>query len=234
MSDRLQPQAVVDIRYGQVGLVQVRVNTTEPGAILDDLTGRVATAPHFFRRTGVCLDLSSLERVPEVAQVQGVIDALRRAGMLAVGVSGDPDALAVVSAALALPVLTSFRSPARQVPVVQPAVLSTGLSAAPIAEAAVPSRLSAAAAAASVLGVESGASESALPALIHGRTVRSGQRLYGRNRDLIVTASVGAGAEVVADGCVHIYGALRGRALAGAHGQLGARVFCHEFYAELV
>jgi septum site-determining protein MinC len=45
---------------------------------------------------------------------------------------------------------------------------------------------------------------------------------------------VGAGAEVIADGCVHVYGSLRGRAVAGARGETGARVFCQEFRAELV
>jgi septum site-determining protein MinC len=64
--------------------------------------------------------------------------------------------------------------------------------------------------------------------------VRSGQRVYARNRDLIVTATVAAGAEVMADGCVHIYGPLRGRVMAGAHGDTDARVFCQSFHAELV
>ena len=50
----------------------------------------------------------------------------------------------------------------------------------------------------------------------------------------MITASVGAGAEVMADGCVHVYGSLRGRAMAGVHGQGTARVFCQQFYAELV
>jgi septum site-determining protein MinC len=70
--------------------------------------------------------------------------------------------------------------------------------------------------------------------LIHEHTVRSGQRVYARNRDLVVMAGVGAGAEVMADGCVHIYGSLRGRVMAGAHGELSARVFCQDFHAELV
>ncbi len=73
-----------------------------------------------------------------------------------------------------------------------------------------------------------------LPALIHTQPVRSGQRLYARDRDLIITASVGAAAEVMADGCVHIYGALRGRAMAGVRGDAGARVFIREFLPELV
>ena len=73
-----------------------------------------------------------------------------------------------------------------------------------------------------------------MPSMIQAHTVRSGQRIYARHRDLIVAAGVGAGAEVIADGCVHIYGSLRGRAMAGAHGQLTARMFCQEFHAELV
>ena len=55
-----------------------------------------------------------------------------------------------------------------------------------------------------------------------------------RGRDLVLTALVGNGAEVIADGSIHIYGALRGRALAGAQGNEKARIFCREFRAELV
>jgi septum site-determining protein MinC len=73
-----------------------------------------------------------------------------------------------------------------------------------------------------------------MPALMQQQPVRSGQRVYARSRDLVVTATVGAGAEAIADGSVQIYGALRGRALAGARGETSARVFCQEFRAELV
>jgi septum site-determining protein MinC len=69
---------------------------------------------------------------------------------------------------------------------------------------------------------------------MHHRPVRSGQRIYARHRDLVVTGAVGAGAEVMADGCVHVYGTLRGRAMAGVRGEVSARVFCHDFHAELV
>jgi septum site-determining protein MinC len=72
------------------------------------------------------------------------------------------------------------------------------------------------------------------PTLMHHQPVRSGQRVYARHRDLVVTSVVGAGAEVMADGCVHIYGPLRGRAAAGARGEVTARIFCQEFHAELV
>src|SRR3546814_17395029 len=70
--------------------------------------------------------------------------------------------------------------------------------------------------------------------LIQATPVRSGQQVYADNRDLTVLTTVGAGAEVIADGSVHIYGALRGRALAGAQGDEKARIFCRAFHAELV
>lgn len=64
--------------------------------------------------------------------------------------------------------------------------------------------------------------------------VRSGQQIYARGGDLVVLASVSPGAEVLADGHVHIYGSLRGRALAGVQGNPEARIFCHSLNAELV
>jgi septum site-determining protein MinC len=64
--------------------------------------------------------------------------------------------------------------------------------------------------------------------------VRSGTQIYARGTDLVVTASVSPGAELVADGNIHVYGPLRGRALAGASGDTGARIFCSRLEAELV
>lgn len=64
--------------------------------------------------------------------------------------------------------------------------------------------------------------------------VRAGQRVYARGCDLIVTAAVNNGAEVIADGSIHIYAPLRGRALAGASGNAGARIFALNMEAELV
>jgi septum site-determining protein MinC len=211
------PPPAIDIRYGQVGLLHVRIRTLDPGALLDELSGRVAAAPHFFRRTAVCLDLIALEKVPEAAEIRAVIEAVRRAGMLVIGLAGDSGGLEAVAIALNLPVISSFRARARPVPVLQPAQ--------PAPAAPEPAQESAPAPA---------PADSSVPALIHSQTVRSGQRIYARNRDLIVNAGVGAGAEVMADGCLHVYGSLRGRAMAGAHGESGARVFCQEFHAELV
>ena len=64
--------------------------------------------------------------------------------------------------------------------------------------------------------------------------VRSGTQIYARGSDLVVTAPVSPGAELVADGNIHVYGVLRGRALAGAGGDAAARIFCTRLEAELV
>ena len=64
--------------------------------------------------------------------------------------------------------------------------------------------------------------------------VRSGQTIYNLHGDVVVLGSVGSGAEIVASGSIHIYGALRGRALAGANGNTKARIFCRKIEAELL
>ena len=64
--------------------------------------------------------------------------------------------------------------------------------------------------------------------------VRSGQQLYAKNRDLIVTGAAGASSEVIADGSIHIYGRLMGKVIAGASGDRNARIYCLAFGAELV
>jgi septum site-determining protein MinC len=204
----VKEEAALEIRFGPLDLAQVRIRTTDPGAIVDELTGRVATAPRFFERTAVCLDLSMLRTEPDATEMRAVVEAVRRAGMLPIGLVHGPAGVEALARALDMPVLAQFRSPTRPPPVVQ-APPPPPLMAVPEPE---PQR----------------------PALMHQQAVRSGQRVSARHRDLIVVAGVGAGAEVMADGCVHVYGALRGRAMAGAHGDTTARVFCQAFFAELV
>lgn len=70
--------------------------------------------------------------------------------------------------------------------------------------------------------------------LVIDKPVRSGRQIYAEGGDLVVMAKVGAGAEIRADGHIHIYGTLRGRAFAGAAGDTAARIFCRSFEAELV
>lgn len=74
----------------------------------------------------------------------------------------------------------------------------------------------------------------ALPALVIDKPLRSGQQVYARGRDLVVMAMVNPGAEVIADGHIHVYAPLRGKAIAGAHGNGDARIFAMSLEAELI
>jgi septum site-determining protein MinC len=120
----------------------------------------------------------------------------------------------------------------------QPAILAHGLSLDTVAQSRpAPSPESTSAAPAEPIApiVPIAAAPSArLGAMLIDAPVRAGQRIYAQGRDLIVTAAVNNGAEVIADGSIHIYAPLRGRALAGASGDAGARIFTMSMEAELV
>jgi septum site-determining protein MinC len=85
-----------------------------------------------------------------------------------------------------------------------------------------------------------GATETQAPAkqpatsIVIEDTIRSGQSVVFTEGDVTVIGSVGSGAEIVAGGSIHIYGTLRGRAMAGASGNARARIFCHRVEAELL
>jgi septum site-determining protein MinC len=70
--------------------------------------------------------------------------------------------------------------------------------------------------------------------MVINRPLRSGQRIYARNTDLIVIGVVSQGAEVIADGNIHVYGPLRGKAMAGARGDTSARIFTTQLDPELL
>lgn len=66
------------------------------------------------------------------------------------------------------------------------------------------------------------------------QNIRSGQQIYVKGADLIVKGTVGAGAEVIADGNIHIYGSLRGKAIAGASGDSSKKIYCYNMQPELI
>ncbi len=76
--------------------------------------------------------------------------------------------------------------------------------------------------------------QSTIQSLTIERPVRSGQQVYAANGDMTILAPTSSGSELVADGSIHVYGALRGRVLAGARGNVSARIFCHSLQAELI
>ncbi len=214
-----------ELKIGQVGIANLRVRTLDVEKLAEEMRDRVARAPKLFARAAVIVDFGGLPGTPALADARALVDALRDAGVIPVALawgSSDNERLAVQ---LGLPLLAKFRAQYERAG--EPAAVG-GASAPntpvqPVAAEGAPTKPVAAAAV-----------SNANPGLIQTAPVRSGQQVYADNRDLTVLAAVGAGAEVIADGSIHIYGALRGRALAGAQGFEQARIFCREFRAELV
>jgi septum site-determining protein MinC len=219
-----------ELKIGQVGIANLRVRTLDVEKLGAEMRDRVARAPKLFARAAVVVDFGGLPGLPDVAIARSLLDALRDAGVLPVALawgSGDNEQLAVQ---LGLPLLAKFRA---QYEPVGAATAATEPARGAAAEAA-PAKTALAKAAppsATPLPAKPAVGE---PGLVQTTPVRSGQQVYAENRDLTVVTTVGAGAEVIADGSIHIYGALRGRALAGAQGNEKARIFCREFHAELV
>jgi len=213
-----------ELKIGQVGIANLRVRTLDVDRLVDEMRGRVQRAPKLFARAAVVLDFGGLTHTPDAPSVQRLIAGLREAGVLPVALAYGSSETERLAEALGLPLLAKFRAQyerADEAVATEPAPAprrATGTDTA----ASAPAKPAAAVA---TVGQ---------PGMMHATPVRSGQQIYADNRDLTVLTTVGAGAEVIADGSVHIYGPLRGRALAGAQGNEQARIFCREFHAELV
>jgi septum site-determining protein MinC len=214
-------EPVAEIKFGQVGIANLKLKRLDPEALLGELREKVASAEKLFLRAPVVLDLSHLPGLPALEVVRDLLERVRSAGMLPVGLSYGTSENERIALELGIPVIAKFRASYERASDEAPAPVAT-----PAREAAAVARADAALPTAPAPPTATG--------MLHDKPVRSGQQVYARGRDLVLTALVGNGAEVIADGSIHVYGALRGRALAGAQGDEGARIFCREFHAELV
>jgi septum site-determining protein MinC len=229
-----------ELKIGQVGIANLRVRTLDVARLALEMEGRVRSAPKLFDRAAVILDFGGLPDCPDAGTVKELVRALREAGVLPVGIAYGTTEIEALSRDAGLPLLAKFRASYESANAATPvaaASAATPVGAAPAAtrSATTPAKpVERGIAAETAPTVAPGTKTDAQAGMMQLAPVRSGQQVYAQNRDLTVCAMVGAGAEVIADGSIHIYGALRGRALAGASGQESARIFCREFNAELV
>ena len=230
MSVAVDYEQAGELKIGQVGIANLRVRTLDVAKLVDEMRDRVQRAPKLFARAAVVIDFGGLSRTPDVATARALLDGLRQAGVLPVALAYGTTETERLSEALGLPLLAKFRAQYERDDGVAAAAPAPAPAPGARREPAPPRREESASKAAPAAA--NGAPPS--PGVIQSAPVRSGQQVYADNRDLTVLAAVGAGAEVIADGSVHIYGPLRGRALAGAQGNAKARIFCREFDAELV
>lgn len=217
-----------ELKIGQVGIANLRIRTLDVERLTREMHDRVARAPKLFGRAAVILDFGGLSQIPDVATAKALLDGLRSAGVLPVALAYGTTETELLSQQLGLPLLAKFRAQYERAELDAVPAAPPPPTPAPAPEPARRAR------AATPAAVPAAPAKAPQPGRMQTSNVRSGQQLYAENCDLTVMATVGAGAEVIADGSIHIYGTLRGRALAGAQGNTTARIFCREFHAELV
>ena len=188
------------------------------------LMDRLAQAPNFYRNAPVVIDLAALAESRPINFAE-LANRLRQHKLIPVGVMNSTPEQAQAAANAGLALLPAARPQAVQEPRREVASAPT-----PVAEPQPipqPSNKPVAAPPAAAPAVSR-------TALVISEPVRAGGQIYAEGRDLVLLSSVSPGAEVLADGHIHAYGRLRGRALAGIGGDEGARIFCRSLEAELV
>jgi septum site-determining protein MinC len=192
----------------------VRAGMLRDTAFEEELQQQVGRSPRFFLNAPVVLDLKDSEGFTTEEAFLDAGEALRRHTLALVGVQNAlPEQISAAAGAGLAVFAPNSTQPSRR------------------AAQAVMGQATAASAAIMPAGTMQSARP---PARLITEPVRSGTQIYARGTDLVVTAAVSAGAELVADGHIHVYAALRGRALAGASGDVEARIFCSRLEAELV
>ena len=202
-------------------IIQAQLRTADVAllhAALAELTGN---SPDFFENDLAVLDFSNAESLPESADWPAIRQLLRASGLHAAATLGLPEGLAAAAEQAGLPTISASA-------LSRPARAKAAEAAPPPPALAEPTPLPAQEAAPAPVPAP------APRTITLDKPLRSGQRFYAKGCDLIVTAMVSAGAEVIADGNIHVYAPLRGRALAGASGDKSARIFTTSLEAELV
>ncbi|WP_207003028.1 septum site-determining protein MinC [Trinickia mobilis] len=226
----LKKSPFFELRSGSVDTLIFVVKTTDLDALANELTRRFEATPEFFAGDVVAIDLRRLaenERVP-LADIAKLLDSVR---MRPVGIVADA-AQHAWAADAGLPFLEARDRRAGT-------SKGAGEDTASAAPAAVPQVQQSEQPAETIPPAAAPQSESAArpvapsQTLVIDKPLRSGQQIYAKG-DLVVLGLVSYGAEVIAEGNIHIYAPLRGRALAGVHGNHDARIFCTCLEPELI
>lgn len=206
-------------------LTSIRLATTELAIISTFLATKVGQAPAFFKDAPVVIDLEEVSKRP--LDLAGLLKVLRSHGMVPMGIRGGSDKTQSEARDIGLARLQGLpvkhaESAHRAAAEPEPAAVT---EPEPVPEPAKAEER---------VQEPSDTVPAAQASKFVTTPVRGGQQLYAAGVDLVLTAAVNQGAEVLADGNVHVYGPLRGRALAGARGNRDARIFTTCLEAELL
>ena len=195
-----------EFKSGVITIPVLNLFSTDINVITHQLRKKIKQAPEFFTNSSLLLDLSPLQ--DQELNLALLVDAIRNSGMRPIGVRGGTASQHQDAQELMLPIMTSQYSISSKQAAPVKVEIPTQESSEPVASTTIAST-------------------------VINQPIHSGQRIYVKG-DLIIIAQVSAGAEVIAEGNIHIYGSLRGRALAGVQGDENAQIFCSDLQAELV
>ena len=206
-----QSRTSFDLKSASLPVVAVVLKTTDAAQFAADLADRVADAPGFFDNDPVLIDLAAVKDAEEPIDFAALVAALRSHSTLPVAVRGGS---------------------ASQMDAARAAGLAPAPDAAPVRAAEAAPLAAPEPEVREVIREVEVVREVAVEVPVAGpgtvvidKPLRSGQQVYARGADLVVMAVVSFGAEVIADGNIHVYAPLRGRAIAGARGNTEARIF---------
>ena len=205
-----------DLKSASLPVVAVVLKTTNTAVLTAELALRMAEAPGFFDNDPVLIDLSPVREDGNPIDFLAVMALLRSHRTVPVAVRGGN--AAQMEAALAAGLTTAPEVAATRpdrAERTEPAEAAEAAEAVEVADPSGPPENQ---------PLPEGATQ-AFGTLVIDKPLRSGQQVYARGADLVVLAMVSFGAEVIADGNIHVYAPLRGRAMAGARGNIHARIF---------
>ncbi|MFA9439262.1 septum site-determining protein MinC [Uliginosibacterium sp. sgz301328] len=202
----------IEFKAGSITAMTAVIRELDNVRLADSLHTMMGGMGEFFADEATVIDLTQLSSAPDRVDWAGLGSLLRRYGLQPVALKGTPEHLVESARKAGLAVLGDGA-----------ARVSAADKTAPAPAAAEPAKVEPVAAPAQ-----------AAATMIIERPIRSGQQIYARGGDLVILGGVSNGAEVIADGSIHCYGPLRGRALAGAQGDTRARLLCTNFGPELV
>jgi septum site-determining protein MinC len=217
-----------DIKSADLSLLALVLKTTDIQAISQALEQQLAESPGFFEQDPVIIDVSWLTADNDAVtlNLESLLPLLRQHGLLPLAIKGAQSALLNHAKGLGLVDASDARI-RRSVPLAEPVQAQARPAASePLAEPLPKPAPEPAPVTPPVLAPQG--------PMVVDKPLRSGQQVYAKGRDLIVLAMVNAGAEVIADGNIHIYASLRGKAIAGARGNMQARIFAQVMEPELI
>lgn len=203
--------ATFEIKSANLPLVALLLKSADLTQFAQELQQRYGDMPAFFDNDPLLIDLSLLPDTVAAVDFAALVNTLRPYSLLPIAVRGGRAELIAQAQAAGL-VLATDAIVQRSAAAATPSPAST--AAAPAAKPAAPM--------------------APTSAMVIDKPLRSGQQVYARGRDLIVMAMVNPGAEVIADGHIHVYAPLRGKAMAGARGNTEARIMALSMEAQLL